>query len=150
MIPQTQLVIPQWLALSMPVRLRLKKIFSIPKSEGVNSIDGRVVSDGHTHPDLAHISLPAMEAYVGYTFDGDFFAAFETVLVKVEGEMAAEAEAKKPVPAEAPQPITLKVGDKTFIAHEVTGIVAAPEPEKPVEQPKKRGGRKPGSKNKKK
>lgn len=113
--PQTQLVIPQWLALSMPVRLHLKKVFGIPRSEGTNVVDGRVVSDGHTHPDLAHITVPAMQAYVK-SDEPDFYVLFSMVLTKAEGELYVPDITRVNVPA----PITLKVGGKTFIATEVT------------------------------
>lgn len=126
-IPNAQLVIPQWLALPMEVRLKLKKIFNIPKSEGVNVVDGRVVSDGHTHPDLARISVPGMQSYLGSTSSDDFFALFEEVLHKVSVEIASEI-VSEPIPVIS-EPITLKVGDKTFVATEVgSGLTAPAEP----------------------
>ena len=135
--PQTQLVIPQWLALPMPVRLHLKKIFGIPRSEGTNLVDGRVVSDGHNHYDLAHITVPAMQLYLD-SDEADFHKLFAMTLEKAEGELApapTNAEVGKHI--DAPKPIMLSVGGKTYVATEVTagadaGISIYPEDNKPL------------------
>lgn len=128
--PQTQVIIPQWLALPMPVRLHLKKVFGIPRSEGSNMVDGRVISDGHTHPDLARITPEAMEAYLGLErVEGHipvFHELFAMTLEKAESELApapTNAEAGKHI--DAPKPLMLSVGGKTYMAVEVIGGNAA-------------------------
>jgi hypothetical protein len=60
-----QVTIPQWLELPMPVRLRLKDIFNVPRSSGTEVHNQTVVSDGHTHKDLANITVEKMQEFLG-------------------------------------------------------------------------------------
>lgn len=138
MIPNMQLVQPQWLALPIEVRQKLKYIFNIPRSEGTNVVDGRVVSDGHTHRDLAYITIPAMQEYVTSTSD-DFLSLFEEVVTKIQTEIRQE---QLPVQNVVPEPITLKVGEKTFLATEVPTIeTPSGFMVPPIVEAKKKGGR---------
>lgn len=123
--PQTQVIIPVWLSLPMNVRLHLKKVFGIPRSEGTNVVDGHVVSDGHTHPDLARITIPAMQEYLA-SDETDFHTLFALTVDKVEAELApapANTEVGKHIPADAldtaATPILLSVGGRVFAATEV-------------------------------
>ncbi len=89
-----QVTIPQWLALSHEMRNDLISIFHLPKSDGVTVIDGKVQCDGHTHADLARISVEAMQVFLG-TEATDFWNLFEEVLARLETKhkkLAAEAE----------------------------------------------------------
>lgn len=77
-----QLTIPQWLDLPIDVRSKLKAIFNIPKSVGSQIVDKVVVSDGHTHADLAVITIEAMQAFLG-SKDDDFWTLMESALERV-------------------------------------------------------------------
>lgn len=84
-----------WLGLPIETRQKLKGIFKI-KSTGNRSFQqfggvGTVTSDGHTHADLAVVTLEAMASYLGKPVSGDFWKTFDEVLAKVEqGELVAE------------------------------------------------------------
>jgi len=80
-----QVTIPQWLQWSPRTRSKLKQIFDIPRSGGSQIQDSVVLSDGHTHADLAKISVEAMQAYLG-TDDVGFFQLLDRVLERVEDE----------------------------------------------------------------
>ena len=79
---EPQLTIPQWLELSWEIRHELIHIFNIPRSSGTETMNGKVISDGHTHADLKHITVEKMQAYLE-TVDKDFFGLFNDVLVKL-------------------------------------------------------------------
>lgn len=105
-----QITIPQWLALPIEVRTRLKAIFNIPRSKGTELLDNKVVSDGHTHPDLARITLEAMKEYLNagpVSEDDDFFAVLNAVLNKVTNDIEVE-KANTPAPvAPTPAPVEM-------------------------------------------
>lgn len=153
----TQLTTTQWLQLPMSVRMELKKIFNIPRSQGTLVEDNRVVSDGYTHPDLAHITIEQMQAFTGSTSD-DFFNLFNEVLVLIEN-------AQPEVPSQ-PQASEIKVEtvEELFIEHngktyKLVEVQKAPEqplvptipqvPGNTLQAPKvNKGGRPKGSKSK--
>lgn len=87
-----QVTIPQWISLPYSIRLRLQHMFRIPRSSGTEVMDGTVITDGHTHEDLKHISVDAMQAYIG-SESRDFYSLFEATVGKVEAELEAEEEA---------------------------------------------------------
>ncbi len=90
----------------MEVRNELKQIFGIPRSRGSQVDNNKVVSDGHTHEDLANITVEKMQAYTG-SADAEFFHLFELVLIKLsesQEEVAkAKREAQEVINAEADQ-----------------------------------------------
>ena len=88
-----QMVIPQWLALDMSVRLRLKEIFNIPRSEGTSVVSGVVTCDGHTHADLRAITQEKINAFLGEE-STDFYGSLEKVIEKVLNEQAAAEDAE--------------------------------------------------------
>ncbi len=76
----------------MVVRMKLKEIFNVPRSQGSHVENGIVVSDGHNHSDLKVISLEAMNAYLGTESD-EFFKTLEKVIQKITDECDLEASA---------------------------------------------------------
>lgn len=75
-----QVTIPQWLELPQEIRQRLKKIFAIPKSAGCQVVDNQLVSDGHTHADLANLTIEKMQDYLGMYDETDFWHLYDLVL----------------------------------------------------------------------
>lgn len=113
MIPNQQLVIPQWLALSQFQRQQLIANFGIPRSEGSNVVDNTVVSDGHTHEDLAHITIEKMQEFTGSKSD-DFFTLFDETL-----DTLKKPEVPQPTaPVQPEVKVTVQVGDKVYTAEE--------------------------------
>lgn len=90
---EPQITIPQWLELPMNVRLKLKKIFNIPKSTGCEVHNNIVVSDGHTHKDLAHVTLQKMQAYTGST-STDFYELLNNTINIVYNDYQKEINNK--------------------------------------------------------
>lgn len=88
-----QLTIPQWLSLPMPIRLRLKSIFSIPRSSGSEVVNTVVMSDGHTHADLAVVTVEKMQQYL-FSDETDFYKLISQVVDKVTREYNDEINAK--------------------------------------------------------
>ncbi len=108
-----QLTTTQWLALSPAVKSKLKELFAIPRSEGTQMIDNRVLSDGHNHRDLARITVEAMQNYTGNKKQKDFFKLFEATLAKVEEEINPVVDA----PA-APAPVVVaKPAEELYLEH---------------------------------
>lgn len=107
---QTQLTTTQWLALPADVKAKLREVFSLKRSEGTNVVDGKVVSDGHTHPDLAVITPEAMETYLGLErlpdTTPDFYWLFDQVLDKVNLELHPETLERFDDTPAVPQVIT--------------------------------------------
>lgn len=66
----------------MPVRLRLKEIFDVPRSTGTEVHNQTVISDGHTHKDLANITIEKMQAFLE-TKEKDFFKLWNATAGKV-------------------------------------------------------------------
>lgn len=80
-----QMTVPQWLQLTMPVRLRMKEIFEIPRSTGTEIHNNVVFSDGHTHKDLANITIEKMQDFVGSSSE-DFYELLNATTKKVMKE----------------------------------------------------------------
>lgn len=92
-----QLTIPQWLSLPPELKSRLKEIFAIPRSTGAQIMDNKVLSDGHTHEDLAHITVEKMQKFLSCK-EGDsedFWDLFHEVLVKLNKEWESEKQVAK-------------------------------------------------------
>ena len=90
-----QLTQPQWLELSHEVRGKLIKIFDIPRTEPTKTTQGlipgkgvvtTVLSDGHSHKDLAHVTVERMQEFLGNYHLTDFFALFGEILNRIENE----------------------------------------------------------------
>lgn len=89
-----QLTIPQWLSLPPELKNRLKELFDIPKSAGAQIMDQKLLSDGHTHDDLAHITVEKMQAFLE-TKEEDFWELMSQVLVKLNQEWELEKQMSK-------------------------------------------------------
>lgn len=96
-----QITIPQWLALDSQIREKLIELFNIPRSEGTTVVDNRVVSDGHTHADLAVVTLESINKHLGKKKEQEFFTALNRLIEKIvadfEVEAAQQLEASKQV-----------------------------------------------------
>ena len=75
----------------MPIRMKLKELFSIPRSEGTFVENNRVISDGHNHKDLAYINVDNMQKYLN-TDVKDFWQLYSMTLEKVYSEVNAAQE----------------------------------------------------------
>ena len=82
---QPHLSVSQWLELPMNIRLRMRDIFAIPRSEGSSVRDGQVTSDGHTYRDLFAVSLEKMQAFLS---DGDknYYSLFQKIINRLSSE----------------------------------------------------------------
>lgn len=83
---QIQLPTHEWLKLPMEVRVKLREIFNIPKSEGARVVNNTVESDGHTFRDLQALTVEKMQSYLDSKGD-DFVKLFDEVLAKVDAEL---------------------------------------------------------------
>lgn len=83
---QIQLPTHEWLKLPMEVRVKLREIFNIPKSEGARVVNNTVESDGHTFRDLQALTVEKMQSYLDSKED-DFVKLFDEVLAKVDAEL---------------------------------------------------------------
>ena len=109
-----QLTIPQWLSLQMPIRLRLKSIFNIPRSSGSEVVNTTVLSDGHTHGDLAVITVEKMQQYLS-SDEQDFYKLLvqvvdsfvDLLLAACRGSPAAFVELAVVVPLPSLASLTL-------------------------------------------
>ena len=97
-----QITIPMWLELPQPLRNKLVEIFSLPRSGGtsISSFGGvmKVDTDGYTHQDLAGISIPKMQDFLG-SDETDFWKLLELTINKAEASLPEEL---KPVIDEKP------------------------------------------------
>ncbi len=93
-IPNQQLTIPQWLELPQAVKHKLITVFKIPKSQGCSIVNNSVVSDGHTHKDLAVVSILAMQTFLGKEDEKDFWTLLTATVECVENLVDAELEAR--------------------------------------------------------
>ena len=73
-----------WLQLKPETRKILAEILNIPKSGGVEVVDGRVVSDGYTPEDLATVSLDKLQEFMSMEFETDFYKIFGALVEKVQ------------------------------------------------------------------
>lgn len=60
-----QITIPQWLALPLPLRNKFSEKFNIKRSGYTHVEDNRVVTDGHTHGDLAVVNTNTLQELTG-------------------------------------------------------------------------------------
>lgn len=89
----------QWLGLSMPLRMKLKEVFVIPRSSGTHVQDNTIISDGHTHGDLAHITVEKMQTYL-HSEETDFFELLNASINKAAVQiLPTEEKTDVPVPA---------------------------------------------------
>ncbi len=80
---EIQVSVHDWLALPMLTRVKLREIFSIPKSTG-SLVEGNVVkSDGTTFTDLKAITVEKMQAYLDHTEVDDFVKLFNGCVDKI-------------------------------------------------------------------
>lgn len=122
-----QLTTTQWLELPIEVRLRLKEIFGIPRSEGTLVQDNKVVSDGYNHRDLSVVTIGAMQGYLKVT-EGDFYQLFDAVITQIRDEIAMHTE--KIVPE---SPVKTVQSEELFIEHngktyKLTEVDGTPKP----------------------
>jgi len=93
--------VPEWLKLPMEMRIKLRDVFKVPKSQGSWVENNEVRSDGHTHQDLqSAITVEAMQNYTG-SKDTDFLTLFHLTLNQAEQELIEIV----PV-VEKPDPVT--------------------------------------------
>ena len=79
-----QLTIPQWLELPQEIKQKLILLFAIPRSSGESTVNNTVISDGHTHEDLAHITVDKMRVFLGIENEKDgFWELMEMTLKRV-------------------------------------------------------------------
>ncbi len=79
---EIQVSVHDWLALPMLVRIKMREIFGVKKSQG-SLVEGNVVkSDGTTYEDLKAITLEKMQAYVD-SQSSDFVSLFNACVDKI-------------------------------------------------------------------
>ena len=153
-IPNAQLTTTQWLSLPIDVRQVLIKTFGIPRSEGSQVMDGKViVSDGHNHKDLAVITVGRLRAFIGTPDvhnakpddEFDFVTLFNTALDKIEATLAPVPPADEAIHVFSPASINVNGVEFKPVKDKGLGMF---KDAKNLELPKRRGGRPKGSKNK--
>ncbi len=93
-----QLTIPQWLQIPMSQRMKIVKIFNLPRSGGTVVQDNTVITDGYTHEDLALITVEKLQEYLKEKEQDDLFALLNLLTIKLQEDEAkeiAEREAKE-------------------------------------------------------
>lgn len=84
-----QVSVHDWLNLPMPVRIKLREIFGIKKSQG-SLVEGNVVkSDGSTYQDLQAITVEKMQQYLGST-NNEFIQLFNDCVDQIKQEILNE------------------------------------------------------------
>lgn len=86
-----QLTKPQWCALPIEVRNKLREIFKINRSEGCEIVSDKLMSDGTSHIDLQAINVASMQTYLN-SEETDFAKLFDEVLSLVNPVEAPIAE----------------------------------------------------------
>lgn len=124
-----------WLSLSRETRQKIAILLEIPKTGGVEVVDGKVISDGYTDRDLQSITTGKLQEFMGST-EPDFYKLFNQLVINIELPMvelkAPEIieEKVKPTPEKIDKLIdllieqgeakrTLEVVDKTPNAEEL-------------------------------
>lgn len=85
MFTKTQIFPHEWVRLPATVRFRLADEFGIKKSEGVNVVNGEVVSDGYTAKDLAVMDIEALQRFTGEKNE-DFVLLLNETIKKLENK----------------------------------------------------------------
>jgi len=89
----------QYIALAIDERNKIREVFNVVKSGGMDVVDNEIVSDGTTPNDLARINIGAMLEYLGEV-DRDYCNnLWLQVIDKVFGS-SEKKEEKKEAPAE--------------------------------------------------
>lgn len=88
-----QLTIPQWLELPPYIRMKLAKLFNIKRSTGAEVHNNVLVSDGHTHKDLATVTVEKMQEYTGRDTT-DFYELLNLTIGKVYDEYESDINSK--------------------------------------------------------
>jgi hypothetical protein len=84
MIDKNQLYIPEWLALSKEVRVKLAEMFNLKRDIATEVIANQVVCDGYSNEMLKNMSLEAINEK---GFGGpDFLSALAELLKSLEVE----------------------------------------------------------------
>lgn len=82
-----------WLQLTNEQRALMRETFSIPRSGGVEMMNGKMTSDGSNERDLSSISVESMQKYIG-SEETSFEKLFDLVVAKVN-EIIKEKEQDK-------------------------------------------------------
>jgi hypothetical protein len=127
-----QLTVPQWLSLPINTRMRLVKVFGIPRSQGSLVQDNKVMSDGYTHTDLMRISVESMQKFLD-SDEKDFFKLLDDVIATLEAEEKMDAALQPQAPAwtltEIPKDFTVNIGGKEYTLVEKTERLGMVKPE---------------------
>lgn len=86
-----QVSVSDWLKLPNEVRMRLREIFKVPRSEATSVMNSVLLSDGTTYGDLSVISVEAMQTFLG-SKETDFKALYDQVLSTIFEEKVKEEE----------------------------------------------------------
>lgn len=81
---EPHLSVQQWVSLSQEIRLKLVKIFEIPRSSATHVNNGVLETDGHTYNDLKAITTEKMNNYLGGPIELDYFTLFNAVVIKAQ------------------------------------------------------------------
>lgn len=81
-----QLNTVQWVSLPLETRLKLVDIFDIPRSGNTEVEDNKIITDGYTHQDLAHITIEKMQGFLLDTVTDDYFGLFQRILDVINEE----------------------------------------------------------------
>lgn len=89
------IAVNQWVSLPPEIRLRLVKIFDIPRSAGTHVENGVVTTDGYTYQDLKGITVEKMNNFLGGPIELDYFTLLNAVIDKAK---EPEQEPVEPTP----------------------------------------------------
>lgn len=83
----------EWLKLSHEERVKMREIFEIPRSSGVEMVNNKIISDGSNEHDLKAVNIASMQKFLDHadmddTFESLYNATLEklAVLLKPEEE----------------------------------------------------------------
>lgn len=91
-----------WVSLSNEQRIRIRSLFSIPRSQHVQVDDGKVITDGTTAEDFKALTIEKMQTYLNSP-ETDFHKLFDLVVVKVQNEIEGKPETVVEVVPVAPK-----------------------------------------------
>jgi hypothetical protein len=94
-----QVSVPQWLSIPVEVRIKMRKLFSLPRSEAshvtIGGFESKTNSDGHTAKDLSVITLEKLQEFTGDQ-SSDFFGQLNLLVSQLTAPVeTTEAVLKK-------------------------------------------------------
>ncbi len=110
-----------WLDTKQETRLKIAKLFHMPKSGGTMVTGNRVTSDGHSPDDLALLTLEALQMHLGVP-ETDFYKLYYELVFRIENPDEVRLDPRQviaPITSGLAQKVEVKepkIGKPDFLA----------------------------------